>query len=69
MFKIITKKKFIERIEKEVDTALRCQERIYKAMLNPLVFDLKKLRENTWDKDKVDYMIDYINKFIGEKNV
>lgn len=69
MYKIISTKKLIAKIEKQVDTALRCQERIYKAMLNPLIFDLKQLRNNTWDKDKVDYMIDYLNKFLENENV
>lgn len=66
---IITTKK------KQDDLILSCLNRLEKvnrmgtwAAINPVIHSLKELRNNTWDKDRVDGAIEWLtNNFKVEK--
>ena len=66
---IITTKK------KQDDFIISCMQRIDRvdrmsvwAAINPVIYSLKELRNNTWDKDRVDGAIEWLtNNFKVEK--
>lgn len=58
---IITTKK------KQDDFAISCMERLARvdrmsvwAAINPVIHSLKELRNNTWDKERVDHAIKWL---------
>lgn len=66
---IITTKK------KQDDFIIRCMQRLDRvdrmsvwAAINPVIYSLQELRNNTWDKDRVDDAIKWLtNNFKVEK--
>ena len=66
---IITTKK------KQDDFIISCMQRLDRvdrmsvwAAINPVIYSLKELRNNTWDKDRVDGAIEWLtNNFKVEK--
>ena len=66
---IITTKK------KQEDFIISCMQRLDRvdrmsvwAAINPVIYSLKELRNNTWDKDRVDDAIKWLtNNFKVEK--
>lgn len=66
---IITTKK------KQDDFIISCMQRLDRvdrisvwAAINPVIYSLKELRNNTWDKDRVDDAIEWLtNNFKVEK--
>ena len=49
---------------------MRRYERIHKfidkATINPVIHSLKELRNNTWDKERVDFAIEWLEDYMNE---
>lgn len=46
--------------DKGYDKGVEVQKTITHAALNPVVFSLKELRQNTWDVERVDHAIKWL---------
>jgi hypothetical protein len=49
-------------IERATRTHKRIEEKTTWAAINPVIHSLKELRNNTWDKDRVDGAIEWLER-------
>lgn len=61
---ILTKKKIFKLLDMVTNDAIKATEKVDKettwAALNPVVHSLEKLRNNTWDVERVDQAIKWL---------
>lgn len=68
--KILTNKKYDTKLKQSFQVGFEKAEDFYRrykrSTLNPVVYSLKELRKNTWDKERIDFMISYLEDYINE---
>ena len=63
---ITTEEEIKELIDRAWDEGENLNKRLTKMCINPVIGSLIKLRENTWDVERVDRMIDWLNDMIKD---
>lgn len=63
-FYILSKKEFDERMDNVYDSMAgdicKTEKKITWSVIRPVIHSLKELRNNTWDKDRVDGAIEWL---------
>lgn len=63
---IITNKQRSDLIDRCVEDGEEFEKSLRFPNLNPVIHSLKKLRANTWDVDRVDKMIVWLEDYIND---
>lgn len=59
-------RKFNDYFEVGVNRGTETQKKINRAVLHPVVHSLKELRQNTWDVERVDHAISWLESCYEE---
>lgn len=57
---IIRRKTLDNMIIRYVDNAINIMDKNNWSALNPVIYDLERLRKNTWDQDKITHIQDWL---------
>ena len=57
---IIRRKTLDNMIISYVDNAINIMDKNNWSALNPVIYDLERLRKNTWDQDKITHIQDWL---------
>lgn len=55
-----------EKYSEGIDIGISTQDRLNRVTLNPVVHSLKELRNNTWDVERVDHAIKWLESCYDE---
>ena len=66
--RIFTEKKYKAMLDSFADKFIKLHYRLMRIYLTPMLIDLKELRKNTWDKDRIDIVIEWINLYIDKQD-
>lgn len=62
---ITTRDKIDDECVKCMVTLDKLNQRFKFSTINPIIYDLEKLRANTWDQDKITKMQEWLKDYIG----
>lgn len=65
---ITSKKKNQNLIEWCYHEGCKMTDGLYKASISHILPDLRELRQNTWDKNRVDFIIDWLESMVEKEN-